>query len=306
MLMFHAETTINNYSDFNDDIIKTYIIDNALELQENYYSPELENYITLLSNNDILNDKPKFSDNLENFKKEIFSQEPLIVLNYIFTKNILNRYDINIDNKQIIDISHIFKKLELFGPDFVYSLKNIIEHSNIENKNNRFQRGNQMLELFNILNKDINLSLEELIHINYSYKSNTFDSLDNKYSNKPLNEIPNTVLLNILVFDNLNIKLNDISVQEFKYNLIRYLLEDNENVKNMKIKDISNYSDFQNCIKNIFENNQIYSIDTNKLQSIYNMCDIYFKVNQFNIDFKDVRTKFNDIHNDINVEEITF
>lgn len=305
MLMIHAETTIND--DFNNsDIIKLYTIDNDLRIKEEYFNYDYETALTILPFNDNHLNKPKFQDVAINTTKELLeNNQPLIVLNYLFMKNSLSKYGINIDNYQIIDISNTFKKLELFGNEFKYSLNNIIEYSNISSKENREKRGEHMLELFNILNRDLNLSLDQLIHINYHSNNTTFDTLNNKYSGQNLSDISSTVLLNLLTFENLNMKLNNSSLQEIKFSIIKHLLENNNNVINYDLKNITNKEEFDNKIKDIFEISRIYNIDNNKLNTIYNMCDIYYKTTHNQIDIEDIKIKFNELDQN-NIEEISF
>lgn len=307
--MIHAETNIindNNYS--NIDIVKLYTINDDLELNVKYFNYDFENSLTVLSNSEILKDKPKFIDvEVENTKKLLESNQPIIVLNYFFMKNTLGKYGISIDNCQLIDLSNIFKKLELFGSDFNYSLDNIIEHSNIKSKLDRQNRGQQMLELFELLTNKLNLNINQLLSINNIYNSKTFDSLNSKYSGQNLNNISTTVLFSLLTFDSLNLKTKDCSIQEIKYNLIKYLLEDNENVKEFNIKDINNYKEFTGTIINIFENERIYNIDSDKLKDVYNMCIMYYKVKHNEVDFKEIKNTFNNLQsNDLNIEEIQF
>lgn len=298
MIMIHVETNIvHNDKNFKDtDIVTLYKINNNLEISKEYFNYDYKNSTTII-NSDLLVDKPKFLSKKDEIKKELENNQPIIILNYWLIKNSFAKYDINIDNYKIIDISNILSKTKAFG-NIEYKLDNIIDKSNINHKNDRMARGEQLKELYELLTNDFNLSLNELIYLNYYYKSNTFDINSSKYIHKELNELPLTTLFHFLNYDNLMIKTNGCTNQEFKFNLIRFILEDSINCHKLNIKFITDKSEFDSTMKLLFEGDgtfQTFNINPENLDNIYNLCNLYFEVNNNKIDFDKLFKKYQDL-----------
>lgn len=289
MIMINVETNIiHTDKNFKDvDIVTLYKINNDLELTKEYFDYDYKNSTTIVDS-DLLTGKPNFSSIANEIKKELEDNQPIVILNYWLIKNSFGKYGINIDNYNIIDISHILNKTKAFG-NIDYKLENIINKSNIEHKNDRMARGEQLNELFNLLQKDFKLSIEEMLYLNYFYKSNGFDINSSKYNNLNLNQLPITTLFHFLNFENLTVQTNGCTNQEFKFNLIRFILEDSENCHNLNIKHITDKKEFDSVIKLLFEGDgtfQTFNIDTKYLENTYKMCDLYFDINNNQIKFE--------------------
>jgi len=309
MLMIHAETNIpiskEKDSNFDDvDIIKLYVGNSDFKLVEKKYNYEYENSMLSIDDNDF-SKYPTFKESdVDKIKNMLSDNQPIVVLNYYFMKKTFERYNINLDSYQVIDLSKTYKKLNLYGDNFKYNIDELVYVTNIDSGVDKNLRGYHMIELYKYLIDNTNLSNEDLLSLNYKYSSNIFDSKSGKFSNQELENIPHKVLISILTFDSLNIKLNGISIQEFKFNIIRHILENNINTKDLNLNNISNKEEFDLAIDLIFKGeNKVFIIENDKLEKIYTLCDLYFKVNNNNL--KDIiLIKKDFINNTLEVDDL--
>lgn len=311
MFFLHLETTINKEESLNTDIIKLYYANKDKEIKTEYYDYDNKHIKNIMINDHNLNGKLNFNDSgdVEKLKKLMEENQPIIIFNHLFIKQSLQNYGINLDKYKTIDLTNLTKNLEFFGKEFKYNINNIVEELDYITSS-RLNRGNQLIELFDFYNLELNLSIDEMMALSFNDNIDTLDIKFGKNANENFSNIDAKTLLSIVALENNEIKTSSKTTpNELKFNIIRHLMEDRDEVSSYGISKINNKEELNSKIEDIFIHDKVYNINllsNNKKEIIANYLVMYRIYNLNNIDRDLVKDRYNNkYNNNFNINEIS-